>query len=216
MSSWKRYIVSPICYGRKLSNDKSQPQWHSPPFPNQEYKIYLKMKRSVSLFLNTLHQYPYNTMALSLWRKPNWATRSNRNKWSRNGSNWGTYMKNSHSVMEMSKKPKRKLTGEAAIGDGESGSIGKWVGEYQKIEFRRIKQSAITAHNFISKCNHQKQLNPRIIEVQNWGTISRRPSLQGVEIGRFPFIGWADPIREVLGDQKNGPAGIFSLVFFFF
>lgn len=83
-------------------------------------------------------------------------------------------MKNSHSVIETSKNPKRNLTGEAAIADEESGSIGKCVGEYQIIEFRRIKQSAFTAHNFISKC--KTQLNPRIIEVQNCGTISRRLS----------------------------------------
>lgn len=66
-----------------------------------------------------------------------------------------TYMKTSHSVIERSRNPKRNLTGETAIADREGRGIGKCVRQYQIIEFRRIKQSAFTAHNFISKRNHQ-------------------------------------------------------------
>lgn len=45
-------------------------------------------------------------------------------------------MKNSHSVIERSKNPKRNLTGEAAIAGRGSFSVGKCVRQDQIIEFR--------------------------------------------------------------------------------
>ena len=91
------------------------------------------------------------------------------------------------------------------------------MGEYQIIEFRGIKQRAVSTHNFISKCMYQAQLNPRI-EVQIRRTVNRRlieqDCLQSVEIGRFASIGGVDPIRKVLGDQRNGRLAFFSLLYF--
>ena len=64
-------------------------------------------------------------------------------------------MKISHSIIKTMKNPNRNLKDGTAMADRESGGIGKGVGEYQVIKFRRIKQSATSAHNLMSKRKHQ-------------------------------------------------------------